>query len=73
MPIATEKLTNRFFVMITKDKMPRQHLTHVFPQDLNCTKFGRMNDSIIVMIIMTIIIIIIIINYFYYNNMLQRA
>ena len=28
MPIAGEKPTNRFFVMITTDEMPRQHVVN---------------------------------------------
>ena len=41
MPIATEKLTNRFLVIITTDKTA----CCMFPQALNCTEFGRMKNS----------------------------
>ena len=38
MPIPTEKLTKRFLVMITTDKMPRWHVAC-----RNSTEIGRMH------------------------------
>ena len=40
MPIPTEKLINRFFVMITTDKMPRWHVAC-----WNSTEIGRMDKN----------------------------
>ena len=42
MPIPTEKLTRRFLVIITIDA---KTACCMFPQALNCTEFGRINNN----------------------------